>query len=157
MHIHKAPLGKEGVNGLRRQRADAEHGAEGVGACAQMRLRAQIFKGVPLFLQGIFGAAQTDDLHLLRLDFKGLLHGRGQNQPARNFQRRAQRDLYHVPKVGKRFVADDLDVFEKGAVVELDKGERLAVPQGAHPAAYGHLRAVRRGMAKQISQFHFHR
>ena len=46
---------------------------------------------------------------------------------------------------------DDLEVFEAGAVVELDEAERLAVAHGAHPAGYGaFLDARLRGREVQV-------
>ncbi len=140
MHVHKAPLRKESVEQLRRQRADAEHRVEGVRPGTQVGDGAQVFEGVALFLQGIVGGAQAHHFDLGGLELKGLLHAGGGHQITLGPDGAAQRHLQRVGEVRRLAVLQhDLQVFEVGAVVQLDKAERLAVAHGAHPAGNGNV------------------
>ena len=152
MHVHKAALGKEGVQKLRRQRPDAEHRVKRVGAGTKVRDGAQELKGVALFLQGEVRGAQAQHLDLGGLDLEGLLHAGGEHELAGHADGAAQRDLDRAGEVaGVAVLQDDLEVFEAGAVVELDEAERLAVAHGAHPAGYGaFLDARLRGREVQV-------
>ena len=136
MHVHKSLIVEEFVDGLRRQRTDAEDRAEQVRARAQMRDGAQELDAVLLFLQRIIRRGRADDGHARSLQLEGLLRaGRGHERAfgldgAADVQ---PGDFFIVGYVG--LFDHDLQGLKAGAVVQGDKGESLAVAHRAHPAA----------------------
>ena len=115
--------------------SDAGHGAEGVGAGAQVGQLAQKFQGVPFFLEGV----------LLRVGAAELLDALGENfvalAPAQRFLERAGdadaatgAELSDQRLVGAGGVDDYLEVGKGGAVVDLDEGDCAGGTDGFDPA-----------------------
>ena len=133
------------VNGLRGQRTHAEHGMKGVGTRPEVADRTQVLKGMALLLQREIRRAQSFYLNALGLQLKRLLHAGRQGKLSCYGKRAAQANLDDILEVIKPLIADDLQVLEICAVVELDEGKGLAVAQGLHPALHGDDTAVLRG------------
>ena len=72
MHIDKSILLKELMDRIGNQRPDAEHGGKRIRARTQMRNGAQIFHGMPFFLQRVIRSRQPLNSDLPRLHFKRL-------------------------------------------------------------------------------------
>ena len=71
MHIDKAAIVEEAVDGLRRQGAHAEGALEEVGARPQMLDRAQVFQRVAFFLQRIVAGVSPRTVRRVALSSKG--------------------------------------------------------------------------------------
>ena len=115
-----------------------EGGGEQVGPGPQVLDGAQVLHAVAFLLEGVLrggGALHRDGGGL---DLQGLLGLRREGHGAGDHQGRAHvlgGDLLIVVQgVG---VHDDLQVFEAGAVVQLDEAEGFHVPDGAGPAHDG--------------------
>ncbi len=131
---------------LGRHAADPEGGGEEIGAGAQMLDRPQEFHAVALFLQGIIRRGDALHRDLNRLQLKGLLGLRGQDQLTPDDQGRAHvlpGDLLIIFKASA--LEHHLQRLEAAAVVELDKAEVFHVTDRADPTAYGQLLPVKGG------------
>ena len=158
MHVYEATLAKEAVDALCRDRTDAEHRTEQVGARAQMCLCAQVFDSMTLLLQRVGRISHADDCDLIGFQLEWLFHFRRQAQRAFHADGTAQGDLDDLTEVGHTFVQDNLQVLKETAVIHFNKGKCLAVTHGAHPAGYGDLASVSRCAAVQVmDQIAFHR
>ena len=159
MHVHKSLIVEEFVDGLRRQRTDAEDRAEQVRARAQMRDGAQELDAVLLFLQRIIGRRRADDRYARRLQFERLLRrGRGHERAFR-LDGAADVQLGDFFIIGNVGLFDhDLQGLEAGAVVQGDKSERFAVAHSAHPAADADAgNFLHRRLVKKLFDRHKHR
>ena len=153
--VDKALLLEEAVDGGSRDRTDAEHGAEQVGARAQVLLGAQELDGCALLLQRVIRGADALDLDgggrkLERLGrIGGQLDGAGANECGRDV---LMGDLVVV--VECLAVHDDLQVAEAAAVVERNKAKVLHVADGLDPAGDGDgLAAERLGIGIELRDF----
>ena len=153
--VDKALLLEEAVDGGSRDRANAEHGAEQVGARAQVLLGAQELDGCALLLQRVIRGARALDLdgsgrNLERLGrIGGQLDGAGANECGRDV---LMGDLVVV--VECLAVHDDLQVAEAAAVVERNKAKVLHVADGLDPAGDGDgLAAERLGIGIELRDF----
>ena len=124
------------MDGVGQQAAHAEHGHEGVGARPQMGDGAQELEGVALFLQRVIQCRQADHFDRVRFQLEGLAGGRRGQQLARDFQSGTEREFGRFAEIGQVVAVDDLQVFETGAVVQLDEGEIFRFALGADPAAH---------------------
>ncbi len=140
MDVQKAALLKKAVHGEGKGAAQAEDGAEGVGAGAQVGDGAQVFQGMALFLQRIVGVGVAEQAGLPRPEFPLLAGGRGGNQLAGHRQAGAGAGFRDLFEIRQPRLQDDLERGEAGAVVKGDKGDFLASPDGTGPALDGHLR-----------------
>ena len=158
VHIHKAVLLEELVDGISRGAAHTERRRKGVGAGTQMGHGAQKFHAVALFLQGIIGGAYVQQLHAVGVDLQRLLGAGGQYHTAHNLHAGAHAGLGHVLVVFQLgSLEHDLQVLEAGAVAQLNEADVLGIPHGLGPAAHGHNGTVRRGGAEQrldVDAFH---
>ncbi len=135
VNVDEAPVLEEAVDGVGSHAAHPEGGGEQVGAGTQVLDGAQVLHAVALLLQGVVrggGALHRDggSLHL-----QGLLGPRRERHRAGDHESRAHilsGDLFIV--VQRTGVHDDLEVFETGAVVELNEAEGFQIPDGAGPA-----------------------
>ena len=115
--------------------ADAGHGAEGVGAGAQVGQLAQKFQGVPFFLEGVLlrvGAAEL--LDALGKNFVALAAAQGFLEGAGNADAATGAELSDQRLVGAGGVDDYLEVGKGGAVVDLDEGDCAGGTDGFDPA-----------------------
>ena len=149
MHVDKVLLSEESVNRLGRQRADLEHGVEGVRPRTEMGLGAQVFKGVALFLQRIVRRAQADHFHAFRVQLKGLFELRRPYQRPFHVDRAAQGNPGNIGVIRHGAVADHLQVLKEGTVVHFDEGEGVAGADRAYPAADTDFGAVLRRFPEQ--------
>ena len=153
--VDKALLLEEAVDGGSRDRADAEHGAEQVGARAQVLLGAQELDGCTLLLQRVIRGADALDLDgggrkLERLGrIGGQFDGAGADEGGRDV---LMSDLVVV--VECLAVHDDLQVAEAAAVVERNKAKVFHVADGLDPAGDGDsLAAERLGIGVELRDF----
>ena len=78
MHPQKIACSEKVVNGGGAGIADAEDGAEGVGAAAQVANSAKEFEGVAFFLERVgFAVGGAEDFNLLGLEFYALTFAGG--------------------------------------------------------------------------------
>ena len=93
---------------------------------------------MPLLLEGIVRCGGPFHRDGGGLDLQGLFRLRGQNHGAGDGQGGAHilsGDLFIILQGGG--IHNDLQIFEAGAVVELNKAEGFHIPDGAGPAAHG--------------------
>ena len=144
VHIHKAALFEEFMHGLRRHAADAERRVEEVRARAQMLDRAQELHAVAFFLQRIVRRGDALYRDLGGLELKRLLGLGRQDEDALDDEGGADvlaRDLVIIGEL--LALHDDLQAFDRAAVVELDEAEVFHVARRARPAADGQFPAVK--------------
>ena len=136
--VHEALALEEVVDGVGGGGAHPEGGGEEVGAGAQVLDGAQKLHRVALLLEGVVGGGGALHSDGVRLELQGLLglgsedHGAGDHQGGPHV---LPGDLLEV--IQARGLHHHLEVFQAGAVVELDKAEGLHVADGAGPAADG--------------------
>ena len=139
VHIHKAPLLKEFVDGVGCQGSHPEHSLEGVRPGAKMGDGPQVFKAVALLLERVVRRGSALHLHRLRLDLKGLLclgcghQGSLHDDSSSHVQSGDLREIVHGVMV------HHLQGLKEGPVIYHDEPEGLGVPDAAHPAAHGHF------------------
>ena len=127
---------EEFVDGVGDEAADAEHGLERVRARTQMRLGAQIFEAVTLFLQRIVRRGHALDRDAVGLELKRLLGVRREHELAVHDERRADVLAGNLVVIFELAALEhDLQALEAAAVVELDKAEILGDTHGANPSA----------------------
>ena len=115
--------------------AYAQHGAERVGARAQVRLLAQELERVSLLLQGVCGGVgRAVDLKLVGLDLDALALALRGHERALHVDARAGRYGLQGLVVELREVEHDLQVLDGASVVERDELDILVAPAGAYPA-----------------------
>ena len=115
--------------------ADAGHGAEGVGAGAQVSELAEELQGVPLLLEGVFlGVRAAEELEAGCGDFVLLAAAWGVLEAAVGADAAAGGEGVDQGVVGAVGVDDDLEVGQGGAVVDLDEGDAAGGADGLHPA-----------------------
>ena len=154
MHVGKAVLMEELVQGERRLAAHAERSVEGVGAGAQVGHGAQVVHAHLLFLQRIVAAAGAEHGDFIRIDFKGLLGARGHNNAAGDLKARVQTALGDLGIVGELVgLKNDLDGLIAAAVGQRDKADIFRIAHSLGPAADGDLGAVCRGGLVQRCKF----
>ena len=98
---------------------------------------------MPLLLEGIVRCGGTFHRDGGGLDLQGLFRLGGQNHGAGDGQGGAHvlsGDLFIILQGGG--IHNDLQIFEAGAVVELNKAEGLHVPDRAGPAGHGDFLAA---------------
>ena len=154
MHVGKAVLMEELVQGERRLAAHAERSVEGVGAGAQVGHGAQVVHAHLLFLQRIVAAAGAEHGDFIRIDLKGLLGARGHNNAAGDLKARVQTALGDLGIVSQ-FVSleNNLDGLIAAAVGQRDKADIFRIAHSLGPAADGDLGAVCRGGLVQRCKF----
>ena len=136
MRVDKAAVVKELVDGVGRDRAHPEDGVKGVGTRAQMGDRTQILQRMALFLQRII--RRGDPLHrdFCSMDLEGLLGVRGEHHAAADRNGASNVEFTHLFEVFELALLEhDLQVLECRSVIQLDKAERLGIPDGLDPAA----------------------
>ena len=153
--VDKALLLEEAVDSGSCDRADAEHGAEQVGARAQVLLGAQELDGCALLLQRVIRCARALDLDGGGRKLEGLgriggqLDGAGADECSRDV---LMGDLVVV--VERLAVHDDLQVAEAAAVVERNEAKVLHVADGLDPAGNGDgLATERLGIGVELRDF----
>ena len=151
VHVDKALLLEEAVDGVGRGAAHPESRREGVGAGAQMGHGAQKLHGVALFLQGILRRADAQQLHAVGVDLQRLLRAGGQHHAAHHAHAGAHAGLGPVLVIFQLGgLEHHLQVLEAGAVAQLNEADVFRVPHGFGPAANGHHSAVGGGAGKQV-------
>ena len=135
MHVHKAPLLEELVDGVGHDAAHAEDRLEGVGSRAQMRKGAQELHRVALGLNREIRGRRTLDRDFARLNFKRLFCLRRQYQCAGDDHRSADVELRNFLEVRQLRAEDNLHLREIRAIGEIDEAEVFACTQVADPAA----------------------
>ena len=130
------------MDGGRQRRAHMEHRIEGVRAQTDVRHGAQELERVAFLLQRVVRGAVAEQFDLRGVDLHAALFVHGaRHDRAGDAQRHAQpeevRERIALGKFG--FIDDDLDVFERGPVVEFGERHGLRVPGRADPAADGHF------------------
>ena len=154
MHVGKAVLMEELVQGERRLAAHTERSVEGVGAGAQVGHGAQVVHAHLLFLQRIVAAAGAEHGDFIRIDLKGLLGARGHNNAAGDLKARVQTALGDLGIVGELVgLKNDLDGLIAAAVGQRDKADIFRIAHSLGPAADGDLGAVCRGGLVQRCKF----
>ena len=118
------------------QAAHTEGCGEQVCSGTQICDFTQKFYGVAFFLQGIIGGGGAFHINLCCLYLEGLLCFGGFHQKTFYNQRRADILLgdFFIILQSFRF-KNNLNIFEEGAVIQLDKAEILGDTHGANPAA----------------------
>ena len=140
MGVDKAPVIEELVDGVGRYRAHPEDGAVGVAPGTQVLDGAQVFQGVLFLLEGIFRGGAPFHLDGNGVDLKGLLGVWGEQDVAPDHQGSTHVLLCNLIVVfHHRGFKNHLEVLEGGAVVQLNKAQGLALPDGLDPAAHCHL------------------
>ena len=138
--VHKAALLEELVDGEGGHAANAEDGAEEVGAAAQVLLGAQELAGLALLLHGVVGGGGALHHVGLGLQLKRLRTVGRELEHALEGERRSHglRDDVVVDGVAEVLAVDDyLQVLEAAAVVERDEAEVLHVADGTNPSGDG--------------------
>ena len=126
------------MDGLGRHAPHPEGGREHVGPGPQVLDGAQILHAVALFLQGVVGGGGPLHGDLGGLQLKGLGGVGGEHQLTGDDKGRAHvlaDDLVVI--IDGVPVQHHLQALEGAAVVQLQEGEILHIPDGAAPAAYG--------------------
>ena len=166
VHIQKALVMEETMDGLRGDGTHPKRALEQVCPGPQMLNGAQIFQRMTFFLQRIIRRAVAKDGHAVRLQFKGLLHAGGDNQGSGNFQGSAHvQRFHHIPVIMQLILLNnDLQVFETTAVVDLHERKGLAFPRRAYPAAdrnvchialgRGFIQRANKNLCHDTSSFH---
>ena len=147
------------MHGIGCHAAHTEGGAEKVGAGTEMLNGAQKFHAVALLLQGIVGRGLALHLDGGGFDLQRLLglgrqhHGAAHDQGGAHILRGDL--LVVIQLLGAH---DHLQIFEAGAVVELNEAKGFHVADGACPAANGDFLAAQRFLiGKDRCDFHsFH-
>ena len=120
-----------------------------------MRLGAQIFEAVTLFLQRIVAWRLVQDLKLLHADLKGLLAPFCEHDCAFCRERAADGEMACGVKIRQAVVVDELDICQRGAVVQRNKAEAFLLAVCAHPAVDSDaLFCIRCGICDQIFKQH---
>ena len=154
MHVGKAVLMEELVQGKRRLAAHAERRVEGVGAGAQVGHGAQVIHAHFLFLQRIITAAGAKHRDLVGVDLKGLLGARGHDQRAGDLKARVQAALGDLGIVGQFIrLENDLHGLTAAAVCQRDKTDLFRIAHGFCPAADSDLGTVCGGGLVQRCKF----
>ena len=144
--VDEAALLEKLMHGLGGDGAHAEGGREEIGAGPEMLDGAQKFHAVALLLQGVVRGGHALHRDLVGLELKGLPGLGRERQNAADDQGRAHvlvGDLVVIVELAA--LEHDLQGFEAGAVVELDKAEVLHIADGSDPAADGHALPVKGG------------
>ena len=143
LYIDEAPALEELMHRVGRHGADAERGGKQVGAGTEVLDGAQELHAVALLLQGVIRRGLALYLDAVGLHLQGLLGIRRQHHGALDDQRRAHVLCGDILIVGQLLGGHDhLQIFEAGAVVQLDEAKGLHVADGACPAAHGHVLAA---------------
>ena len=122
--------------------ADAEHCVHGVGSGTQMRNGAQKLHRVIFLLKRIIRRAIAQKLYLVGVDFKLALFHCGNDRALRNYGRAVFHDRRKSVLIEFGFVYDDLQMFERRAVVECQKRHCFAVARSAYPARHRDVLAL---------------
>ena len=123
-----------GVDGHRHLVANAEDGAECVGAQTQMGVLTHVFERLSLLLHGVIAAASAVHFDASGLDFGGLSRTLTFYQRAFNAKARAGGDEFEQFGIKLLNVGHDLYVFDGRSVVEGDEAYAFAAAAGAYPA-----------------------
>ena len=143
VHVDVAALLEERVDREGRDRADAEDGAEEVGAAAQVLVQAQVLAGLALLLHGVVGLGRPLDEDRLGLQLEGRRAVGGELEGALDLQRGTDGEGRDLGVIGKLLaIHDDLQVLEAAAVIQHDEAKVLHVANRANPAGDGHLSAA---------------
>ena len=116
--------------------ADAEDGAKGVGAQAQMGILAHVLEALTLLLQGVGGRAKTIDLDLLTLDLAGLPLALTLHERADHAEAGSRGDALERLGIHRGRIYHHLDVVDRRAIVEGNEIYGLAAAMRAHPALH---------------------
>ena len=117
-------------------RADPEHGSVLIGPGPQMGHGTQVLVGVAFFLEGIIRTGLPHKNKIRGFHLPALALSRRFHQRSPDLHRRSGIDRLQKGESRAGFIDDDLDIFQAGAVVELDKGETLGISLGPDPTLY---------------------
>ena len=140
VEVVEALVLEEAVHGVGQGAADAQDGAEGIGARAQVGYLAQELERVAFLLQGILvGIGGAVDLEGVGLYLDRLAAALRLHEPAGDVDRRAGGDAAQVVVAEAVHVEDYLQVADSAAVVERYKLYVFIAAAGAYPAAHIYL------------------
>ena len=94
---------------------------------------------MPLFLQRVVFGCQVNDFQSTGLDFPALAAALGCHQAAADGDGGAGGQFFDIRIIGQFFIGHDLNVFQAGAVIDLDEGKSFGITPGAHPAFDQHM------------------
>ena len=138
MNPHEIALQEELVHRSSHAGTGAENSTKQVGTRAQVRNRAQEFRGVTLLLQRISLRSRTHKLDFSRLDFP-LLLAWALYEATQNAHGRTCRHATNILIAGNTGICHHLDGGQAGAVVHLQEGKSLGIAAGTHPAFHQNL------------------
>ena len=131
---------------------DAEDGAEGVGAHAQVRFGAQELQRVAFLLHGIIVGTGAVDLDGLGLHLNGLALALRLDEQSLDMQAGACGDGTQFLLAELLEVNDNLQVVDGRAVVQGDELDEFVTASAAYPALDTHLLSHQCGI-KDINDF----
>ena len=143
VYVHEIPILEELMDGVSRQRADAENRLEQIGSGAEVGDGTQKLRGVTLLLQGIIGGRGTLHRCLDGLHFQLLLSVGSKNDLTANDDSGAHVQFGQLRKVREILRVDDLEGLKEGAVADDEETEILGGAVVFHPSAHGDLLAIK--------------
>ncbi len=158
MQIVEAFVVEEFVDRERHGVTNAQHGPEGIGTRTQMGDLAQEFERMSLLLERIgFGVGLAVHLQFTRLHLDTLPGADRLDEHAAGTDAGPGGDAFQQFAVESGHVDYDLDIVDRGTVVEGDERHILVSPFGTDPSLYDHLGIYPAG-AQQLRYhrpFHF--
>ena len=152
MQVEEALVVEELVDGKGQVVTDAEHGAKGIGAHAQVSLGAQELQRVAFLLHGIVVGTGAVNLDALGLDLNGLALALRLDEQTLDVQAGACSDGTQLLLAELLEVNDNLQVVDGRSVVQCDELDELVSTAAANPALDTYLLTHQCGI-KDINDF----